>query len=135
MPLVQHEKSSRTQSREILYALFFHKNICKVKIFLAYKLQPEKFDDCPFKLSLFASQVSATVVSTGAAGGVVISPSPSPSCLSAASSIDNLTTPLADITVGGATGTADGASGSDRKEGEGTSRAVYLCVCVCVLLR
>uniref|UniRef100_A0AAQ5ZAE1 Poly [ADP-ribose] polymerase n=1 Tax=Amphiprion ocellaris TaxID=80972 RepID=A0AAQ5ZAE1_AMPOC len=52
------------------------------------------------------------VVSTGAAGGVVISPSPSPSCLSAASSIDNLTTPLGDITVAGATGTADGASGS-----------------------
>uniref|UniRef100_A0A8C2Z516 Poly [ADP-ribose] polymerase n=1 Tax=Cyclopterus lumpus TaxID=8103 RepID=A0A8C2Z516_CYCLU len=51
--------------------------------------------------------------------GVVISPSPSPSCLSAASSIDNLTTPLGDITVGGATGPADGAaSGSDRKEGE-----------------
>uniref|UniRef100_A0A8C4GPZ1 Poly [ADP-ribose] polymerase n=1 Tax=Dicentrarchus labrax TaxID=13489 RepID=A0A8C4GPZ1_DICLA len=50
--------------------------------------------------------------------GVVISPSPSPSCLSAASSIDNLTTPLSDITVGGATGPADGASGSDRKEGE-----------------
>lgn len=69
-------------------------------------------------------------MSTGATGGVVISPSPSPSCLSAASSIDNLTTPLADITVGGATGTADGASGSDRKEGEGTSRVVYLCVCV-----
>uniref|UniRef100_A0A3Q3JDL2 Poly [ADP-ribose] polymerase n=1 Tax=Monopterus albus TaxID=43700 RepID=A0A3Q3JDL2_MONAL len=50
--------------------------------------------------------------------GVVISPSPSPSCLSAASSIDNLTMPLSDITVAGATGTADGASGSDRKEGE-----------------
>lgn len=61
------------------------------------------------------------MVSTGAAGGVVISPSPSPSCLSAASSIDNLTTPLNDITTGGATGPADGASGSDRKEGEGTS--------------
>ncbi|TKS84300.1 Tankyrase-1 [Collichthys lucidus] len=38
----------------------------------------------------------ATVVQ---AGGVVISPSPSPSCLSAASSIDNLTTPLSDITI------------------------------------
>uniref|UniRef100_G3Q0P0 Poly [ADP-ribose] polymerase n=1 Tax=Gasterosteus aculeatus aculeatus TaxID=481459 RepID=G3Q0P0_GASAC len=62
--------------------------------------------------------VSASVVGAGATGGVVISPSPSPSCLSAASSIDNLTTPLGDITVGGATGPADGASGSDRKEGE-----------------
>uniref|UniRef100_A0A8D3C5E8 Poly [ADP-ribose] polymerase n=1 Tax=Scophthalmus maximus TaxID=52904 RepID=A0A8D3C5E8_SCOMX len=50
--------------------------------------------------------------------GVVISPSPTPSCLSAASSIDNLTTALSDITAGGATGPADGASGSDRKEGE-----------------
>uniref|UniRef100_A0A3B5L8R8 Poly [ADP-ribose] polymerase n=1 Tax=Xiphophorus couchianus TaxID=32473 RepID=A0A3B5L8R8_9TELE len=55
----------------------------------------------------------ATVVS-----GVVISPSPSPSCLSAASSIDNLTAPLGDIAAAGATGVADGASGSDRKEGE-----------------
>uniref|UniRef100_A0A667WVU7 Poly [ADP-ribose] polymerase n=1 Tax=Myripristis murdjan TaxID=586833 RepID=A0A667WVU7_9TELE len=57
----------------------------------------------------------ATVVTTA---GVVISPSPSPSCLSAASSIDNLTTPLGDITVGGATGSVDGAAGSERKEGE-----------------
>ncbi len=72
------------------------------------------------KSSLLHSQVSASVVSTGAAGGVVISPSPSPSCLSAASSIDNLTAPLSEITVGGATGPADGASGSDRKEGEST---------------
>uniref|UniRef100_A0A665XAK2 Poly [ADP-ribose] polymerase n=1 Tax=Echeneis naucrates TaxID=173247 RepID=A0A665XAK2_ECHNA len=64
--------------------------------------------------------VSATVVSAGASGGVVISPSPSPSCMSAASSIDNLTAALSDITVGGATGPADGASGSDRKEGEST---------------
>lgn len=61
-------------------------------------------------------------MSTGAAGGVVISPSPSPSCLSAASSIDNLTTPLSDITVSGATGTADGASASDRKEGESENK-------------
>uniref|UniRef100_A0A671X5Y8 Poly [ADP-ribose] polymerase n=1 Tax=Sparus aurata TaxID=8175 RepID=A0A671X5Y8_SPAAU len=68
--------------------------------------------------SCLKPQVSASVVSTGATGGVVISPSPSPSCLSAASSIDNLSTPLGDITVGGATGPADGASGSDRKEGE-----------------
>uniref|UniRef100_A0AAX7VQ21 Poly [ADP-ribose] polymerase n=1 Tax=Astatotilapia calliptera TaxID=8154 RepID=A0AAX7VQ21_ASTCA len=58
----------------------------------------------------------ATVVR--ATGGVVISPSPSPSCLSAASSIDNLAAPLSDITVAGATGPADGATGSDRKEGE-----------------
>uniref|UniRef100_A0A3B4ZII6 Poly [ADP-ribose] polymerase n=1 Tax=Stegastes partitus TaxID=144197 RepID=A0A3B4ZII6_9TELE len=71
--------------------------------------------------SCLKPQVSATVVSTGASAGVVISPSPSPSCLSAASSVDNLTTSLGDITVAGATGTADGASGSDRKEGESTN--------------
>lgn len=63
-------------------------------------------------------QVSANVVGAGATGGVVISPSPSPSCLSAASSMDNLTAPLSDITVGGATGSGDGAAGSDRIEGE-----------------
>lgn len=60
------------------------------------------------------------MVSTGTAGGVVISPSTSPSCLSAASSIDNLTTPLGELTVGGATGSVDVTSVSDRKEGEGT---------------
>uniref|UniRef100_A0A3Q4GSD2 Poly [ADP-ribose] polymerase n=1 Tax=Neolamprologus brichardi TaxID=32507 RepID=A0A3Q4GSD2_NEOBR len=68
--------------------------------------------------SCLKPQVSANVVSTGATGGVVISPSPSPSCLSAASSIDNLAAPLSDITAAGATGPADGATGSDRKEGE-----------------
>lgn len=65
-------------------------------------------------------QVSASVVSAGAAGGVVISPSPSPSCLSAASSIDNLTAPLGELAVAGAAGSGDVASVSDRKEGEGT---------------
>uniref|UniRef100_A0A8C8DTE0 Poly [ADP-ribose] polymerase n=1 Tax=Oryzias sinensis TaxID=183150 RepID=A0A8C8DTE0_9TELE len=58
----------------------------------------------------------ATVVSATAA--VVISPSPSPSCLSAASSIDNLTAPLSDIAGAGVTNVADGASGSDRKEND-----------------
>uniref|UniRef100_A0A3Q2W849 Poly [ADP-ribose] polymerase n=1 Tax=Haplochromis burtoni TaxID=8153 RepID=A0A3Q2W849_HAPBU len=57
--------------------------------------------------SCLKPQVSANVVSTGATGGVVISPSPSPSCLSAASSIDNLAAPLSDITVAGATALLD----------------------------
>lgn len=109
--------------------------------------QPEKFRILTF---LSMRQVSAAVVSAGATGGVVISPSPSPSCLSAASSIDNLTTPLGDITAsGGAAGVADGASGSDRKEGEGVCECVYNpqwgggkcemggtttnCVCPCLL--
>uniref|UniRef100_A0A3B3ZAA5 Poly [ADP-ribose] polymerase n=1 Tax=Periophthalmus magnuspinnatus TaxID=409849 RepID=A0A3B3ZAA5_9GOBI len=57
----------------------------------------------------------ATVVSAS-----VISPASTPSCLSAASSIDNLAGPLTELAAAagaGATGVADGAS-SDRKEGE-----------------
>ncbi|XP_068429646.1 poly [ADP-ribose] polymerase tankyrase-1-like isoform X2 [Clinocottus analis] len=84
-----------------------------IRALLIDAMPPDALPSC---LKPQATVVSASVVSTGAVGGV--SPSPSPSCLSAASSIDNLTTPLSDITVGGATGPADGASGSDRKEGE-----------------
>lgn len=56
----------------------------------------------------------ATVVSAS-----LISPASTPSCLSAASSIDNLTGPLAELAVGGASNTGDGAAGTERKEGEG----------------
>ncbi|KAM9794275.1 poly [ADP-ribose] polymerase tankyrase-1-like [Syngnathus typhle] len=87
-----------------------------IRALLIDAMPPDALPSC---LKPQATVVSASVVAAGATGGVVISPSPSPSsCLSAASSIDNLSTPLGDITVGGATGTADGASGSDRKEGE-----------------
>ncbi|KAF6085064.1 tankyrase [Phyllostomus discolor] len=55
----------------------------------------------------------ATVVSAS-----LISPASTPSCLSAASSIDNLTVPLAELAVGGASNTGDGAAGTERKEGE-----------------
>lgn len=55
----------------------------------------------------------ATVVSA-----TVISPASTPSCLSAASSIDNLAGPLAELSASGASGPADGATGTDRKEGE-----------------
>ncbi|XP_041914523.1 poly [ADP-ribose] polymerase tankyrase-1 isoform X4 [Alosa sapidissima] len=55
----------------------------------------------------------ATVVSAA-----VISPASTPSCLSAASSIDNLAGPLAELAPPGASGPADGATGTDRKEGE-----------------
>uniref|UniRef100_A0A672YHP2 Poly [ADP-ribose] polymerase n=1 Tax=Sphaeramia orbicularis TaxID=375764 RepID=A0A672YHP2_9TELE len=58
----------------------------------------------------------ATVVSAS-----VISPASTPSCLSAASSIDNLAGPLAELAAAaasGASGVADGATGADRKEGE-----------------
>ncbi|XP_037633422.1 poly [ADP-ribose] polymerase tankyrase-1-like isoform X3 [Sebastes umbrosus] len=58
----------------------------------------------------------ATVVSAS-----VISPASTPSCLSAASSIDNLAGPLTDLAAAGASGSsgvADGATGTDRKEGE-----------------
>lgn len=59
----------------------------------------------------------ATVVSAS-----VISPASTPSCLSAASSIDNLAGPLTELAasavVPGSSGVADGATGADRKEGE-----------------
>uniref|UniRef100_A0A8C8RX13 Poly [ADP-ribose] polymerase n=1 Tax=Pelusios castaneus TaxID=367368 RepID=A0A8C8RX13_9SAUR len=57
----------------------------------------------------------ATVVSAS-----LISPASPPSCLSAASSIDNLTGPLAELAVGGASNAGDGAAGTERKEGEVT---------------
>ncbi|XP_040053028.2 poly [ADP-ribose] polymerase tankyrase-1 isoform X2 [Gasterosteus aculeatus] len=88
-----------------------------IRALLIDAMPPDALPSC-LKPQATVVSVSASVVGAGATGGVVISPSPSPSCLSAASSIDNLTTPLGDITVGGATGPADGASGSDRKEGE-----------------
>uniref|UniRef100_A0AAQ4NNV2 Poly [ADP-ribose] polymerase n=1 Tax=Gasterosteus aculeatus aculeatus TaxID=481459 RepID=A0AAQ4NNV2_GASAC len=59
----------------------------------------------------------ATVVSAS-----VISPVSTPSCLSAASSIDNLAGPLTELATAaaasGSSGVADGATGTDRKEGE-----------------
>lgn len=59
----------------------------------------------------------ATVVSAS-----VISPASTPSCLSAASSIDNLAGPLTELAAAavstGSSGVADGATGSERKEGE-----------------
>ncbi|XP_028314295.1 poly [ADP-ribose] polymerase tankyrase-1 isoform X2 [Gouania willdenowi] len=58
----------------------------------------------------------ATIVSAS-----VISPASTPSCLSAASSIDNLAGPLTELAAASAastSGVADGATGSDRKEGE-----------------
>uniref|UniRef100_A0A7N8XPG9 Poly [ADP-ribose] polymerase n=1 Tax=Mastacembelus armatus TaxID=205130 RepID=A0A7N8XPG9_9TELE len=58
----------------------------------------------------------ATVVSAS-----VISPASTPSCLSAASSIDNLAGPLTELAAAAAAGTsgvADGATGAERKEGE-----------------
>uniref|UniRef100_A0A4W4GEQ2 Poly [ADP-ribose] polymerase n=1 Tax=Electrophorus electricus TaxID=8005 RepID=A0A4W4GEQ2_ELEEL len=55
----------------------------------------------------------ATVVSAA-----VISPASTPSCLSAASSIDNLAGPLGELAASAAPGPADGATGAERKEGE-----------------
>uniref|UniRef100_A0A4X2L0M6 Poly [ADP-ribose] polymerase n=1 Tax=Vombatus ursinus TaxID=29139 RepID=A0A4X2L0M6_VOMUR len=56
----------------------------------------------------------ATVVSAS-----LISPASTPSCLSAASSLDNLAGPLAELAVGGTSNAGDGAAGAQRKEGEG----------------
>uniref|UniRef100_A0A673JLA6 Poly [ADP-ribose] polymerase n=1 Tax=Sinocyclocheilus rhinocerous TaxID=307959 RepID=A0A673JLA6_9TELE len=77
-----------------------------IRALLIDAMPPEALPSC------FKPQ--ATVVSAS-----VISPSSTPSCLSAASSIDNLAGPLAELAVPGASGPADGATGSERKEGEG----------------
>lgn len=67
----------------------------------------------------------ATVVSAS-----VISPASTPSCLSAASSIDNLAGPLTELAAAassaGSSGVADGATGADRKEGESKSEFIVL---------
>lgn len=66
----------------------------------------------------------ATVVSAS-----VISPASTPSCLSAASSIDNLAGPLTELAAtaaAGSSGVADGAAGADRKEGESTFVALIV---------
>uniref|UniRef100_A0A672NNB8 Poly [ADP-ribose] polymerase n=1 Tax=Sinocyclocheilus grahami TaxID=75366 RepID=A0A672NNB8_SINGR len=78
-----------------------------IRALLIDAMPPEALPSC------FKPQ--ATVVSA-----CVISPSSTPSCLSAASSIDNLAGPLAELAVPGASGPADGAAGSERKEGEVT---------------
>uniref|UniRef100_A0A673JJX9 Poly [ADP-ribose] polymerase n=1 Tax=Sinocyclocheilus rhinocerous TaxID=307959 RepID=A0A673JJX9_9TELE len=78
-----------------------------IRALLIDAMPPEALPSC------FKPQ--ATVVSAS-----VISPSSTPSCLSAASSIDNLAGPLAELAVPGASGPADGATGSERKEGEVT---------------
>ncbi|MBN3319285.1 TNKS1 protein, partial [Atractosteus spatula] len=76
-----------------------------IRALLIDAMPPEALPSC------FKPQ--ATVVSAS-----VISPASTPSCLSAASSIDNLTGPLAELAVSGASGAADGATGTERKEGE-----------------
>uniref|UniRef100_A0A8C4EXI2 Poly [ADP-ribose] polymerase n=1 Tax=Dicentrarchus labrax TaxID=13489 RepID=A0A8C4EXI2_DICLA len=94
-----------------------------IRALLIDAMPPDALPSC-LKPQATVVSVHTRVRTSADRGGVVISPSPSPSCLSAASSIDNLTTPLSDITVGGATGPADGASGSDRKEGESTYKHI-----------
>lgn len=65
----------------------------------------------------------ATVVSAA-----VISPASTPSCLSAASSIDNLAGPLTELSAAGASGPADGATGTERKEGESERKLNITCL-------
>uniref|UniRef100_A0A8C2AE89 Poly [ADP-ribose] polymerase n=1 Tax=Cyprinus carpio TaxID=7962 RepID=A0A8C2AE89_CYPCA len=76
-----------------------------IRALLIDAMPPEALPSC------FKPQ--ATVVSAS-----VISPTSTPSCLSAASSIDNLAGPLTELVVPGASGPADGATASERKEGE-----------------
>ncbi|XP_064833770.1 poly [ADP-ribose] polymerase tankyrase-1 isoform X5 [Oncorhynchus masou masou] len=81
-----------------------------IRALLIDAMPPDALPSC-FKPQ--ATVVSASVVSTA-----VISPASTPSCLSAASSIDNLAGSLSELTVAGATGPVDGATGSDRKDKE-----------------
>ncbi|XP_066430624.1 poly [ADP-ribose] polymerase tankyrase-1 isoform X2 [Eleutherodactylus coqui] len=76
-----------------------------IRALLIDAMPPEALPSC------FKPQ--ATVVSAS-----IISPASTPSCLSAASSIDNLTGPLTDLAAGGSSNAGDGAAGSERKEGE-----------------
>ncbi|XP_018099069.1 poly [ADP-ribose] polymerase tankyrase-1 isoform X3 [Xenopus laevis] len=78
-----------------------------IRALLIDAMPPEALPSC------FKPQ--ATVVSAS-----IISPPSTPSCLSAASSIDNLTGPLAELAVGGVSNAGDGAAGTERKEGEVT---------------
>uniref|UniRef100_A0A674CFS1 Poly [ADP-ribose] polymerase n=1 Tax=Salmo trutta TaxID=8032 RepID=A0A674CFS1_SALTR len=73
-----------------------------IRALLIDAMAPDALPSC-FKPQ--ATVVSASVVSTA-----VISPASTPSCLSAASSIDNLAGSLSELTVAGATGPADGIS-------------------------
>lgn len=94
--------------------LFFQAD--DIRALLIDAMPPEALPTC------FKPQ--ATVVSAS-----LISPASTPSCLSAASSIDNLAGPLAELAVGGASNAGDGAAGTERKEGEGK----YTCERVLVL--
>ncbi|KAG8593826.1 hypothetical protein GDO81_000961 [Engystomops pustulosus] len=76
-----------------------------IRALLIDAMPPEALPSC------FKPQ--ATVVSAS-----IISPASTPSCLSAASSIDNLTGPLADLAAGGSSNAGDGAAGTERKEAE-----------------
>ncbi|CAI9620949.1 unnamed protein product [Staurois parvus] len=76
-----------------------------IRALLIDAMPPEALPSC------FKPQ--ATVVSAS-----IISPASTPSCLSAASSIDNLTGPLTDLAVGGTSNAGDGAAGTERKESE-----------------
>uniref|UniRef100_A0A8C8D3C5 Poly [ADP-ribose] polymerase n=1 Tax=Oncorhynchus tshawytscha TaxID=74940 RepID=A0A8C8D3C5_ONCTS len=62
---------------------------------------------------------TASVVSASVGSASVVS-------TSVASSIDNLAGPLSELTVAGATGPADGAAGSDRKEGQHMNISQFL---------
>ncbi|CAB1318289.1 unnamed protein product [Coregonus sp. 'balchen'] len=91
-----------------------------IRALLIDAMPPDALPSCfkPQATVVSTSVVSASVVSASVVSAADISPASTPSCLSAASSVDNLAGPLSELTVAGATGPADGAAGSDRKEGE-----------------
>ncbi|XP_063051733.1 tankyrase, TRF1-interacting ankyrin-related ADP-ribose polymerase b isoform X2 [Engraulis encrasicolus] len=93
-----------------------------IRALLIDAMPPDALPSC-FKPTATVVSASASLISTAAvvsasASASLISPASTPSCLSAASSIDNLAGPLNELAGAGASGPADGASGTDRKEGE-----------------
>lgn len=125
----------------VMTKLARHRQADDIRALLMDAMPPDALPSC------FKPQ--ATVLSA-----TLISPASTPSCLSAASSIDNLAGPLSDGASGGAsggaTGPADGASGTERKEGEGeearlvrfsaganaanVTDLIYSCVCPAVAM-
>lgn len=121
---IHYRTSSRSTWSSVKSLTILKHNI--LVVFLCYYFQADDIralliDAMPPEALPTCFKPQATVVSAS-----LISPASTPSCLSAASSIDNLTGPLADLAVGGASNTGDGAAGAERKEGEGE----YTCECL-----
>uniref|UniRef100_A0A8C5E1S6 Poly [ADP-ribose] polymerase n=1 Tax=Gouania willdenowi TaxID=441366 RepID=A0A8C5E1S6_GOUWI len=113
------DPTMKNQEEELRIAICFF-DLCNQGLFLlswqADDIRALLMDAMPPDALPSCFKPQATIVSAS-----VISPASTPSCLSAASSIDNLAGPLTELAAASAastSGVADGATGSDRKEGE-----------------